>query len=291
MKGKASNVLLLACALALSGAAAGCNEKTTNDRKEEVGKLALACTRVASCSSELGSTSASVDGCATTLTVWSHTFSSADAIVSCVNAAADCQAVGRCVNAGAEGEVCDATYQRRCDGSVVRQCSSGLVMGYDCTDMGMDCVEDTVSQLWCGLTDACPENSYCEGNGYVSCVNGVSVFTDCGEGSCVPSPYNPDNAACAGEGEACDGPVYECEGDTAVTCINGRIHREPCMPGLCTTMDGAFCKTGEECTESSCEGSTLIACISGTRFVIDCTELGFSTCAEEAAGPTCVPAR
>jgi len=292
MKVKTVRGLIAVCVLALAGVAAACSEKTTNDRKEEVAQLARACSRVASCATSLGSDLPDVRACATTLTVWSATFSSADDIAGCVNGAADCAAVGRCVNAGAGAEICDAAaYQRRCEGPVIRQCTSGLVMGYDCSEMGMTCVEDTVGQLWCGRQAECPENSTCEGTGYLSCVNGVPVLTDCGEGSCVPSPYNPDDAACAGEGKECDGPVFECEGDTAVTCINGRIHREPCMPGLCTTVDGAFCKEGEECNASECDGITLIACISGTRFVIDCTELGFSACAEETTGPTCVPGR
>ena len=114
------------------------------------------------------------------------------------------------------------------------------------------------------------------------CVNKVMAYRSCGAGSCVEVN---GTKACAGEGPACQPNDFRCDGNTAVTCVNGKEHREACA--VCNDVDGAFCTKGSQCDKSSCDGSKLKACVDGVPFEQDCVAQGFSTCKEDSQGAHC----
>lgn len=199
---------------------------------------------------------------------------------ACVMDAADCDAVGRCINAGEPAATCDAAAEDPgCDGDVARRCY-GVYVGEDCGAVGTGCVQDRIGQLWCGPGDMCDSGASCEGDVALQCINGVMVRTDCAPGSCA-------DGYCTGEGEECDGPVFRCDGNVAVTCLNGRIHREECV--VCSESDGAFCATGEACERSTCDGSQLLGCVDGAVHRTDCEAIGFSGCEQTETGARCTP--
>jgi hypothetical protein len=253
----------------------GC-DSSNGGAPAKLGTVAEACTRITGC---FGLT---IDSCASVV-LGRQGFPrlDTDSVYKCVKDAKDCEAVGRCLNAG-EAATCDpATDTKRCDGTIGRKCVGGVWVGLDCAPLGLECIQDKVKQLWCGKQGACGD-AECHKDGVIYCVNQVMAYKDCGAGSCVDVN---GTKACAGEGPACQPNDFRCDGNTAVTCVNGKEHREPCA--VCSDIDGAFCRKDDQCDKSSCDGTKLKACVDGVPFEKDCTSYGFSTCKEDANGAHC----
>lgn len=197
---------------------------------------------------------------------------------ACVMGAADCDAVGLCINAGEPAATCDpATTDRTCDGDVARRCY-GVFIGEDCGAEGTGCVTDDIGQLGCGPGDPCDGIGTCEGDIALVCRNGVTIREDCSPGTC-------NEGFCTGGGEECDEPVFRCDGNVAVTCRNGRIQRQECV--VCSEADGAFCATDDECERSTCDGTVLLGCVDGRIHQSDCAALGFTACEQTETGARC----
>jgi hypothetical protein len=269
--------LIAATVAALYGLTAGGCDSSDSSALPKQESAAEACTRITGC---LG---LSMDDCANTV-LGRRGFPVLDpaAVESCVSAAKDCDAVGRCINGGQTAGSCDPTVDtKRCDGAIGRKCLGGVWVGLDCGKLGLECLQDGVKQLWCGKQGAC-KDATCHKDGVLSCVNKVMAFRSCGAGSCVDVN---GTKTCAGEGPACQPSDFRCDGNTAVSCVNGKEHREPCA--VCSDVDGAFCTKDSQCDKSSCDGATLKACVDGVPFDKDCTALGFSTCKEDSQGAHC----
>jgi hypothetical protein len=267
--------LTVLAALALL-AAAGCSD-SEGGAPPKLASAAEACARISGC---LGIT---LDAC-TSQVLGRRGFPVLDAatVEACVKAAGDCDAVGKCLNGGEKAGSCNpATDTKRCDGAIGRKCVDGVWVGMDCGKLGLKCLQDSVKQLWCGKEGACGDSS-CHKDGVISCVNKVMAYRSCGGGSCVDVN---GKKACAGEGPACQQGDFRCDGNTAVTCVNGKEHREPCA--VCSDVDGAFCTKDDRCDRSSCDGATLKVCVDGVPFDKDCQALGFSTCKDDGSGAHC----
>ncbi len=238
--------------------------------------MAEACARLTSCVDFRGefSSPGGFDACVLAM---GDLAVDADEVASCVLAAGDCTDAATCLNAGDAPSECDAAATpRRGDGAIARNCRGGLSIARDCAAAGLDCVEDDAGQTFCGRSGDCTE-SVCDGNTLLLCLNGARYVQECGSLICQRAPELGDNAVCAGEGEPCEGRIFECDGDVAVSCRFGRIHRETCGPGLCSTSDGVFCRQSPECESlPRCEGTELVHCVGGVPSRIDCGQFGQS---------------
>lgn len=212
-------------------------------------------------------------------------------LTECAVTAVDCTAAATCLNAGEDPLPCDpATFERGCAGDVARTCRGGVIVGRDCAEVGLSCVENVSGDVFCGRPEPC-DVSTCEGDTLLLCVAGAVLPQECGDAVCRVEPNLRRSAECVSD-EPCEGPaVYECDGDVAVTCPSGYVHRELCGPGLCSSVDGAFCMRDPACAElPRCDGTELVHCVGGVPSRVDCTSLGLSACVESAGAVLSEPA-
>lgn len=260
---------------------------------------APACARLSACFDFEG-IGGGFDSCLRTLPVSSFAFGGAgglgglaglrDAdpshpVFECVIMAEDCEAAGRCLNAGDASGSCETN---RCDGTVLRGCASGVAVAHDCANDGDVCLEsDGVVQ--CGQPASCPERtSECRAGRRVNCFNDVESSTAC-DMDCV---LFGEQARCVDTSRpACEVSVAtaRCDGNEAVNCRAGFETSIVCPAGTCElTSDGALCAVARDCTFSTCEGDVLQACIGGHIEPTDCREVGARTCQDETGGARCV---
>lgn len=199
--------------------------------------------------------------------------------------AEDCEAAGRCINAGAPSGPCETS---RCDGTVVRGCASGVTIAYDCANDGDVCIESD-GLVQCGQPASCSERtSECRAGRPVDCFNDVERTTTC-DLDCI---MYRDQARCVDTTRAtCEGSITEnsrCDGDEAVNCRAGYETSIDCPAGTCElTSDGALCLVPRDCGPSTCNGDILEACVGGRVEATDCREVGARTCQSEG-GARCV---
>lgn len=124
---------------------------------------------------------------------------------------------------------------------------------------------------------------------------GIDRGYDCadfGAGSCVPSGATP---ACKPEG------TQTCAATNAITCTSGNVSAVGCVtgtpetvdctaisgPGTCVPMEAgapgtvpaSACQVLDGgCTDDTCNGALLEACVRGRTVTIDCSKLGLKTC-------------
>ena len=248
-------------------------------RRADEQRLAEVCSSFAGCfvlNAEFGDAKG-FEACAR-LVEDASTVGALDQVSDCVAAAADCDAVGRCLNSGEPTAPCDAmTFVRGCDGTRTTECRNGVEVGRDCALDGLACVVDATGWPGCGEVGACGE-SRCDGNVAFACRNDAVVATDCGDGVCVLDSESMGYAVCAPAGAPCTQKLTSCDGDTAVSCVFGRTRSEVCEPGRCNESDGAFCLPGTECTESRCEGMVAVGCVNGVEHRVDCAAMGREGC-------------
>ena len=198
----------------------------------------------------------------------------------CALEANECGDAVACFGAGSAPAACESGTEPRCDGDVLRECDSGrqLDLARDCAAEGLSCRLNEFGDPHCAMAGECTEAS-CDGDVPVHCFGGIPVpWASCDPGRCVVAD---GSVSCGGEGEPCDEPIFRCDGDVAVTCQSGFVHREQCRAGSCRTDDGARCVTTEEC-RVRCEGTAVVRCVGGEVQSYDCTQWGFTGCMDGA---------
>lgn len=250
------------------------------------------------------------------------------AILDCIKAAGDCDAVEACVKASeSEAAVCaGAGGNDRCSGNVMVECGNypdETPDAFDCADAGLICAQGDYDAN-CGLATCNPatDQPYCEGNLLVECDegSGVLVSQDCAHylgfhcgidscqtragGVCGTDPEGGIN--CVGTGDACDEDVFtnRCDGSVMVTCNRGKESRVDCKiahPDLTCRINsnhGAVeCQPEKsECLMSgddSCDAGVVTTCLMGEITKVDCSKYGHTGCAiaqtDEKTIAYCVP--
>lgn len=209
-----------------------------------------------------------------------------DPVFECVLNAPDCDAAGRCINAGMPSGPCE---DRGCEGDILRSCAGEVAVAYDCSEIGETCIESEPGSAQCGRPASCPERiSMCRDGRPVYCSDDIEWEAPC-DLDCV---VDRDQALCIDTtGSACDRgtPSARCDGNEAINCPFGFETRTSCPSGTCqVTSDGALCVVPRACSMSTCEGDTLVACVRGRLVPVDCAEVGARTCVSEDRGPRCL---
>ena len=230
--------------------------------------------------------------------------------MDCVQGAADCSAILACVNQGQAQATCtppeDYPRWRRCsDGDHMRGCSAGVGATFDCSKLGLGCVENTVvpadkSFAACARPVAGSQpldttiQVTCQGDEASFRVGNGEYNFDCNYlgAACVPGNYDLSADGppyCRGKrSTACDPSTFVvgCDGDLLVTCIGGQEAAADC------TSWGATCRLDAGSTQPRCGfpcASIPENCASGTvtycgptgMTTLDCGSVGFSTCQTE----------
>jgi hypothetical protein len=196
-------------------------------------------------------------------------------------------------DAGAQGENC-AAYGQTCD-SLDRDASNHDAICVNSNGQGRSCTgSGCVQGRWLSFCDDA----------------GVDVGYDCadfGAGACTPSGASP---ACKPAG------TVVCAATNDVVCTSGNVRAQGCVTGVqesvdCTPISGPgtcvpieagapgtvpsdACRVADGgCTDDTCSGAALAACVRGRVVPIDCTSLGLRTCnpvaTEEGAIAACTP--
>jgi hypothetical protein len=224
--------------------------------------------------------------------------------MDCVQAAADCSAILACVNQGQAQSTCtppeDYPRWRRCaDANHLRGCTAGVGVTFDCSKLGLGCVETTADQMFatCALPveGSQPVDSIiqvtCQGDEASFTVGGGKYNFNCNDfgATCVPGTYDLSSDGpvyCRGKrATACDPSTFvvRCEGDLWVVCMGGQEAATDCASW------GATCRLDAGATQPRCGfacASTPEVCASGTvsycgpagMTTLDCGSVGFSTC-------------
>ena len=227
--------------------------------------------------------------------------------MDCVQDASDCSAILACVNQGQAQATCtppeDYPRRRRCiDSHHLRGCGLGVGATFDCSKLGLACVETSVpTSSNTFATCALPvEGSQpvdttiqvtCQGD-KASFQFGLGEYNfDCNDygATCVPGTYDLSSDApdyCRGKrATSCDPSTFvvRCEGDLWVICMGGQEAASDC------TRWGATCRLDANSTQPSCGfpcTSSPEVCASGSvsycgpagMTTLDCSSIGFSTC-------------
>jgi hypothetical protein len=214
-----------------------------------------------------------------------------DKIYACVNLAkGDCKKMEKCFDYRGS---CDKDYKAKCEGAVAVSCDliDGKAYGLNCGLANYKCGIKTGQTATASCTPGPCQSSYspkCDGFRLLSCAGGLIEVRDCKAES--KFCYVPDRGSptCRGnQRTSCStksGFRPKCEGNVAVSCVEGREHWEWCdrsdlLPGAC--KDGLCTDTGTECTVGAldkCLGDYLQVCIDGTWRTIDCEKLGLGKC-------------
>jgi hypothetical protein len=145
---------------------------------------------------------------------------------------------------------------------------------------------------------AMPEGVTCQGDILVSCFGGHLEFvTDCSAWGLACDDLTGE-PVCRGTGSSCLEGDESCDGQTAAMCLGFAEERFDCgslVEGrVCEERSGlATCVPGtQDCDPAthadSCDGTSLVFCsASGQETRLDCTLLGFSTCAPEGDRAIC----
>lgn len=270
---------------------------TASSGPEATGQQAAACARLSACFDFEG-IGGGFDSCLRALPVSSFAFGGGlgglaglrdtdtnHPVFQCVVMAEDCEAAGRCLNAGEPSGSCETS---RCEGSVLRGCVSGVAVAYDCADDGDVCLENE-GVVQCGQPASCAERtSECRAGRTVDCFNNVERSTAC-DMDCI---LFREQARCVDTSRAaCEVGVANarCDGDEAVNCRAGFETSIVCPTGTCQlSSDGALCVVPRDCSSSTCQGDVLQACVGGQTQATDCREVGARTCADEPSGARCI---
>jgi hypothetical protein len=214
-------------------------------------------------------------------------------IYQCVlGANGDCGATTQCFgSSGEDAGTClpESLQEGTCSVTGSLSGCSGDAFGYE-----IDC---TLYNGTCGLQSAGATSYYacvdmmcqagalpaCRGNVAEQCsATVVYGLLDCSQEGATCATDTDAGAYC--KGAACTGSEPSCDGNIAVTCLNGSqlkydctkgptLHR--CAQGVCVESNTA-CAIG---APETCSGTNVSFCQDGTTTTIDCSKLGFATCA------------
>ena len=226
--------------------------------------------------------------------------------MACVQGASDCSAILACVNQGQAQPTCTPTEDyprwRRCsDANHLRGCSAGVGATFDCSKLGLGCIETTAgTSTFAGCATPVAGSQPADATVQVTCQGDEAYFTlglgkynfNCNDfgATCVPGSYDLSSSDaplfCRGKrATACDpstsGP--RCEGKTWIICMGGQEAASDCASW------GATCRPDPGSAKPSCGfqcTSTLEVCAAGTvsycgpagMTTLDCGSVGFSTC-------------
>jgi len=229
----------------------------------------------------------------------------------CITGAKSCSAVQDCVAGPAKAICAKQTKKRLCDGGEMVLCGSTPVI-IECSRYGLSCVE-TGGDVQCIKTVPCsgPEGSSCAGDSAQLCMatkdGYVGFQADCGAlGRTCGAPKSGGAIKCLAPEAPCDPKTYpgHCDGNTAVRCSSGNIHKQPCaLFGQVCVMESnedwrnpggpkinvPDCeRPGTEiknaCTGGgSCKDGVMTACEGGRMVELSCADYGL-VCAGSACG-------
>jgi hypothetical protein len=215
-----------------------------------------------------------------------------DAIYRCANAArGDCEKIFACYGANRAAGRCDTTFAARCDGDTAVSCDTlaGRVLSYDCSAAKLGCMVKAGGSFEATCTTgACSGGAICDAGRALGCRDGMAEVEDCPAQGLACS-----EGRCVGESsESCAQPFSaSCEGNTAVTCVNGRVHRADCgsRPVDRRCEAGTCTRSGVECSDDfdRCQGPALQTCIDGGWQTYDCASLGLGPCQAATNGAAC----
>jgi hypothetical protein len=226
-----------------------------------------------------------------------------DGIYRCVvGSGGKCDAVYACWGASRSAPTCGTDFKARCEGSKAHSCDTiaGVEFTLDCSLAGLQCrVRDPASpgafEADCTV-GACEPTTQprCDGNRLLSCNEGGNLgIEDCGAGG-LTCGQGTQGLDCIGAGEeGCNIFDSRCDGNTAVVCTGGRVHRIDCSshPYATRCDQGACAPAGNECADTfnRCKEDSLEYCLDGRWHTLDCAGLGLGPCAPLPNGADCTP--
>lgn len=206
--------------------------------------------------------------------------SSPEARVFCSNGAAparreNCALWGQTCSPTAGGSMCSGNptgtscpTSPRCDenGTTLHWCVPG-VDGGPGIDRGIECASNGAAA--CGGFPSSGEARW------LACLPGTDAGTQC----------TPDASATCNHGRAttCPAGVQE-----SLDCLALLGEEDACSPGaLSPPFDWTSpCGSERPCGEDSCDGSALLSCERGARFMVDCADQGLGNCRLLAVDPS-----
>jgi len=225
--------------------------------------------------------------------------------MDCVQGASDCSAILACVNQGQAQPTCtppeDYPRWRRCsDSQHLRGCSAGVGVTFDCSKLGLDCIQTIVGTSSLATCAAPVAGSQpVDATVQVTCQGDEASFTlglgkynfNCSDygATCVPGSYDLSSNApifCRGKrAAACDTKTFaaRCEGNTWVICMGGQEAATDCASwGATCRLDlgDSNPRCGFPCasTPESCASGSVTYCGPAGMTTLDCGSVGFSTC-------------
>jgi hypothetical protein len=255
-------------------------------------EMAKTCVRVAACIQE-SANACLADAYASGDFPWSTA-------VNCLASANNgCAALDTCMGYTYQTGYCGPTVTTQCTGPDTWEvCMSGsdpMKITMDCQKIfGTGCVTFSSSMMGSGCSSGTPcagTGSFCKGAIAATCLAGNEMLN----ANCTQAGLPCRNGGCAGPGEACYSSGAICEGsDTIAYCVGDYRLRIKCSDfgpafSCVASGSGARCQQGTQCNPATasetCVGNQLQLCNGGTTVLVDCTALGFASCANGA----CVP--
>jgi hypothetical protein len=192
------------------------------------------------------------------------------------------------------GETCGT-----CQGNVAVVCGDANAL-WDCSTTNSTCESGVCIPAG---TTSCQYNTFpdqCDAQGRPNhCSRYVQVGPDCAAFGlqCGDASFG---TGCIGTGSSCSFDSFSdfdigyrglaCDGASLHACVSGALADLDCAclgPGYtCQTSGGAyFCGAAADCDPATysktCEGSSAVFCNAGKLTSIDCTALGFTSCATD----------
>ena len=225
-----------------------------------------------------------------------------DSIYACINAARSCEDMYNCYGTSQLAGACDQSFAARCEGDRAISCDllDDRVYIVDCAISGLKCEVKSTNAFEASCSPGKCDTSYkrrCDGNKLLSCNDGVIVIEDCGADGLVCGESQPAMIQdCVGEQqESCMAGQYKasCEGNAAVTCVNGTVHKRDCALNITKTVcsEGNCVEKNKDCLDDfdRCSGNNLETCIDGRWVGVNCGELGLGNCQPATNGASCGP--
>lgn len=217
----------------------------------------------------------------------------------CVNnTGGDCAAVRACFGYSETLDSCTAEYQASCSGRRAHSCDliTHRSFSLDCSQANLQCAVPQSQSFAARCTPGTCQTGdprTCQKGKLHSCNDGVIEVSDCDAQGLTCAANASGVLDCVGRGDACTsaGAPASCDGQVAVRCVGGRIHREDCSknPLASACQDGTCTGQGTQCQDDfdRCQGEHLESCLDGQWQVLDCQALGLGPCRDGAAGALC----
>ena len=226
--------------------------------------------------------------------------------MDCVQGASDCSAILACVNQGQAQPTCTPPEAyprwRRCsDDNQMRGCSAGVGATFDCSKLGLGCIETTVAtSTFASCAAPVAGSQPVDATVQVACQGDEANFTlglskynfNCNDfgATCVPGSYDLSSSDapifCRGKrATVCDPNTFvvRCEGDLWVVCMGGQEAATNCAGwgATCRLETGSTKpRCGFPCTSTPevCASVAVSYCGPAGMTNLDCGSAGFSTC-------------